>query len=256
MEFGNMMTWHRYAGIDMAGVEVLRQVHIRWPNVVVSDLPWLPLSTVVENAEESAWPTRAATKGPVERHSASRADSWKKALVAKHPGLKSVLADRAEPKAGGSAGPPEEEFADDAATAPEEEIDEDLLFQEAVGIIEKNRREKHGIAPYQEREFRAALRASHDSWQGQTKRGNPAEAWCMHHGLQRTMKFPVVLGDDTARVMASAWAHKMQFLYDASREGLLDKADTKAAVLAAYDEQEPPEFRAIMEKATGLVLQH
>eukprot|EP00974_Lingulodinium_polyedra_P124898 11192445-Lingulodinium_polyedra.AAC.1 len=68
MELGDMMTWHRYAGIGVVGVEVFMQVKIRWPNLVVSDLPSVFIAAVVENAEASAWPRRNAAQGPVERH--------------------------------------------------------------------------------------------------------------------------------------------------------------------------------------------
>eukprot|EP00974_Lingulodinium_polyedra_P109541 10597799-Lingulodinium_polyedra.AAC.1 len=69
-----------------------------------------------------------------------------------------------------------------------------------MDITERHRAEAHGIAPYKEKDFRAALRGGKDNWQGQVKRGqSAARLWCLRLGLQQTMKFPTSLGESQSK---------------------------------------------------------
>ena len=62
------------------------------------------------------------------------------------------------------------------------------------------------------------------------------------------MKFKVsTLGDETAAIMALAWAHRLEYLFQCQQEGLLSNPACKAMVLAQYVEQ--PAFARIMEGA-------
>ena len=45
--------------------------------------------------------------------------------------------------------------------------------------------------------------------------------------------------------MVSAWAHRMQYMWEAEQQGLLDDPAMAAAVMAGYEP--PPDFTALMD---------
>ena len=84
-------------------------------------------------------------------------------------------------------------------------------------------------------------------WQGQTKRGgSPAQTWCGRHGFQTTMQLNIGMGEEAAQTLAHAWAHRMQWLFDASNEGLLETKEERGRAVRAYSEAEPQDFQELM----------
>ena len=134
----------------------------------------------------------------------------------------------------------------------ESDMDDDEIFEAAVAIMERHRADTGGLAPFREKDFQAVLRFQGDSYQGQVKRGGHAQQWCIRHGFQQTKKFPTKDDLDQAKVLASAWAHRMQYIYDASEAGLMDsKAQAEAAMQIYDDKEEPADFVALMAVVTG-----
>ena len=82
-----------------------------------------------------------------------------------------------------------------------------------------------------------------------------AQQWCNDNGLQDTQKMPLTLGEEVAKTVTKAWAHRMQFLYDAFRAGTLATPEQAARALEAYQDLEPEDFKHVMETATGKALE-
>ena len=138
----------------------------------------------------------------------------------------------------------------------EEEFDEDELFQSAADMYEKNRPERSGFIASEETYFKVAMRADRGSWQGQVRRPSLAQQWCMDQGLQQTQRFPIYLGLEEGKIIGQAWAHRMDFMYSASLNGLMDTEEQIQRTMEAYAPLEPREFSELMETAAGRVLEH
>ena len=138
----------------------------------------------------------------------------------------------------------------------EDDFDEDELFQGAIDHYETHWPDTEGLTPVREEHFPAVARAGGDAWQGQVKRTYPeAQQWCKDHGLQETQKVPLSLGEAVAKAVTGAWAHRMQYLYDAFRAGTLATPDQVAKAMEAYQDLEPEDFKRVMETATGKALE-
>ena len=246
--------WTDFGDVETAGVQILMQVYYRSPAKLVSDNPWLPLQMVIDNAEAKAWPKRVKGEGQGSgMEEDGQAKAFKKALIKKHPDLAPhMTADTSKQGAASSSGG-KAEVDDEQAT--EDDFDEDELFQGAIDHYEKHRPETDGLAPFREEHFQAVARAGGDVWQGQVKRKYPeAQQWCKDHDLQETQKVPLSLGEEVAKTVSSAWAHRMQFLYDAFRAGTLATPGQAAKTMEAYQDLEPEDFKQVMETATGKAL--
>eukprot|EP00974_Lingulodinium_polyedra_P004888 459162-Lingulodinium_polyedra.AAC.1 len=133
------------------------------------------------------------------------------------------------------------------------DLDDDEDLEEYWDKKEHERGTWHGVAGHREQDFRAVLRGGEseeakgrprfDSWQGNVKRGSDAQAWCRLKRYQGTMKFPLSLGEFEAMVLAKAWCHKMQYLFDSDREGLLTTPEMKTAAMDRLVESE--DFQAL-----------
>eukprot|EP00974_Lingulodinium_polyedra_P037334 3582050-Lingulodinium_polyedra.AAC.1 len=89
-----------------------------------------------------------------------------------------------------------------------------------------------------------------DAWQGPVVRGQEVARWCVALGLQQSQKFNDMLGEGVSKVLALAWAHRTQFLYDAWKDDLFKSPDTKTATMASYPGE--PVIIVLAEGATGL----
>ena len=65
--------------------------------------------------------------------------------------------------------------------------------------------------------------------------------------LREILKANIVVGLDLATILADAWAHRMQFLYDSGTAGLLDAPAAEVATMEEY--AEPRELIALMLEA-------
>lgn len=254
MDVSKDITWTRYAGLEVGAVEVLQQCFYWGRLQIVSNYPWTSLQEVVNSAEASAWPRRAERgEGSGGNRHQHHSPAWNKALLKAHPGLSAFheasrqgsVASSSAGKAGGS----EDEEDEDPA------LDEDELFQAASDLYERHRPEKQGFTAHVEKHFKAVMRGGLDAWQGQVVRSSPARAWCLEQGLQQTQKIPTVLGIDEGRVLASAWAHRMDFMYQASVSGNMATDAQAARTMEAYGALEPADFVQLMDTAKGQVLQ-
>eukprot|EP00974_Lingulodinium_polyedra_P074638 7233362-Lingulodinium_polyedra.AAC.1 len=86
-------------------------------------------------------------------------------------------------------------------------------------------------------------RANGDSWQGQVRRFTPAQEWCKAIGLRQTFSVSTKVGFDEAKVVADAWSHRMQFLYDQFKDGRPSQEEADA-IMALY--VEPENFVALV----------
>ena len=98
------------------------------------------------------------------------------------------------------------------------------------------------------RDFRAKVRFNRDSWQGQVARHGEAQAWCLAKGYQQTKKFPMTLGDASAKTLCQAWAARMQFLFESEKQGLFDSEALKVATMNTFVESDA--FQELMEHGT------
>lgn len=70
-------------------------------------------------------------------------------------------------------------------------------------------------------------------------RGQDAKQFCAEFKLNRVASFPIwVLGEENAYILANAWCHKMQWLYDKIVAEGHEHVDFSAAALASYTEQQ------------------
>ena len=52
------------------------------------------------------------------------------------------------------------------------------------------------------------------AFKGLVRQGSPAELWCGQHGLAKSASFSLAMyGEQTARIMAHAWCHRMHYFY-------------------------------------------
>ena len=72
------------------------------------------------------------------------------------------------------------------------------------------------------------------------------------HVLRHILKANIVVGLDQAKILADAWAHRMQFLYNSGTAGLLDAPAAEATTMEEY--VEPRESIALMLEAGGKTL--
>ena len=70
------------------------------------------------------------------------------------------------------------------------------------------------------------------------------------------MKFPLSLGEGASKTLAAAWSHRMQFLFDANEDGLLDNAEKRDRALEEYSKNEPEDFKELMISGSEEVQLH
>eukprot|EP00974_Lingulodinium_polyedra_P002833 264977-Lingulodinium_polyedra.AAC.1 len=70
------------------------------------------------------------------------------------------------------------------------------------------------------------------------------------------MKFPTSLGESQSKVLASAWANRMQFLFEADQQGLLAQPEVRAQTLEAYSAAEPEDFVELMDSGAPEAKEH
>ena len=136
------------------------------------------------------------------------------------------------------------------ADGPDEGAEQDSGDDEALegffDQLEHERGQWHGIEGIKLKDFAAKIRGGEsevaagrkrfDAWQGQVTRRSDAAAWCIRNGFQQTMKFSLTLGDDEALTLATAWAERMQYMYDADQEGLLGSPDMVEFTMSRFRE--------------------
>ena len=181
-----------------------------------------------------------------------RQDTAEDELLAQHPGLiaffKGQLPSTGATSSGEIAPSPDEGFS----MKDPVDMEDDDARQAFYDAVERRRPDLEGVAPVAYRDFRAKLRFNQDGYQGQVVRHGAAQAWCMAKRLQQTKQFNIEVGEEPARILAEAWCHRMQLLYDADMDGLLSDPATKAATLEAMEE--PPEFVALLVGANDAIL--
>ena len=134
-------------------------------------------------------------------------------------------------------------------------------MQELFDSYEKKRIAWGGIEPVSFGQFQAAPRGGTkteektgfrwDAWQGQVQRHSRAEQWCKDTpGLQQTKRFGVALGFHDARLLASAWSHRMQALWELHEAGQLSSQADVDVFTASY--VEPADFREFMQSGSAL----
>ena len=134
---------------------------------------------------------------------------------------------------------------------PWEDAGEDEIIQAFFDEMERIRPDIAGVAPasVDQPDFRYRPRADGINLQGQVLRHGAASEWCKRRGLQQTMKFNMqTLGLDEANILGNAWAVRMQFLFDADTQGLLEPADRMERTLATM--VWPPDFVRLQAEGT------
>lgn len=175
-------------------------------------------------------------------------------FLAVFPGLNAAIQGPPKEEAGSSKYAPikrkrAKENPEDSSES--EEVEDDVLLEETFGEVERKRPEMYG--PMRLDDFQAVRRGDGDAWQGQVKRRGPQQEWCKANHLQQTFKCKISLGEEAAKTITEAWAHRMQFLYTSDQDGLFTTPALTGHAMALY--QEPAKFTELMERAKGELLE-
>eukprot|EP00974_Lingulodinium_polyedra_P046142 4422456-Lingulodinium_polyedra.AAC.1 len=267
--------WPQYEASDEIFLNQVRHCFqfIGFPVLSQSGLPQAPVDSVsVIKGLRSRAPSRAVSdndlvslrgdcwagllKGTgetavLQRPSKQEEEKTPGSLLDQFPGMVASLGPSAGSSRGSGSGDVGQQEDEGNDAGPPEEADEDQMIQDFFDAMERERPDVQGVAPVprDQDQFRSRPRADGDCIQGQVLRHGAAAAWCKRTGLQQTVKFKIAaLGVGQASVLGNAWAARVQFLYDADKEGLLHPADRRARALATM--VWPPVFVELQAQST------
>lgn len=247
-----LTTWREGKDFNIQDVVVVLHTSFQFPNKVVSNDDATTLQKVIDHADYPLPPPQQNSSEDLHIHTKKR----RKADTEFQGKFQDATGDKASDDEGdeGATGSVLAKLA-----LPEESEDEPMIFvheddaliEAAFGEFERERPDHEGLVVVRLRDFQALLRANGDAWQGQVKRRGAAQQWCKDKHLNQTLKATTTIGGEQAKIVADAWADRMQFLYDRDQEGGFTSPEKAAETLAEYTE--PVEFAQLMDGAMGRV---